>query len=504
MLRFSFRSVIVAGTFIIATSAISTLFAQNYDYSHRKSAGKIATSKPGATIHATLIRNHFGFGGSINYWGFDTLVAGTDGVTQNYGDAFKQYFDYATPENEMKWPSNQYDTVEIEPYYGLADSIVSFCTNNDIKVRAHNLFWNEKTDWIPKYTKNLGTADFKAAMAKRIESAMTHWKGQVAQWDIINEIIHGKDGSTPTSGLLETMSGDPNIFSWILEEARKIDNTVPFVINDYSMETSDPTIDKYVAKCKPLASKFDIVGVEGHYGDKADLLTKNTVDTKVSKIVTGLNKKVWFTEVDWSFSISQSPAKMEELMRTCFANKNVDGLVLWVWAKRKMWRDLSSYLVDSLLVETPTGKKWKDVRKEWKTDTTVTADANGEITLAGYQGKYRLVAGDDTSIVYLYPENKTEILVPFSTTGIKTGSVQSRMQSATIRLNGKVINLSIPTENKSLYLSTFSISGKLISKIPLSFNNGTASIANLPSGCHTYRIGTADKTYYSGLGMDVR
>jgi len=508
MFRFSSRSVAAASTLIFAAGVVSALFAQTYDYSHRISTATVSkdlNAKAGQDVKATLIRNHFGFGGQINAWSFDTIIKGEAGVTQNYFDAFRQYFDYATPENEMKWTSNMWgDTMPSGAWYDPADRIIDSCDKYGIKVRGHNLFWNEKKDWIPKWSRELGTTDFKKAMKDRIESAMTHFKGKVVQWDIINEIIHGENGSTPAAGqgLLETMSGDQNVFAWILDEARKIDSC-PFVINDYNLATAND-YDKYVTKCLPLKEKFDIIGDEGHFSDA--VFSRSDIDTKINKMATGLGKKAWFTEIDWSFAVSKSPEQMELLMRTSFANKNIDGMVLWVWCKRKMWRELNSYLVDSLFVETETGKTWKKLRKEWKTDTTVKAEADGGLKFKGYQGQYQLVQGDDTAIVYLHPEDKVEIIKAFEgSIAIQPNSAQSKVQSATVRLNGTTINLPMGlSENKQLYLSAYTISGKFISKIPLTFHNGNATVSMLPLDGNTYRIGTADKTYHTGMGVQVR
>lgn len=499
-----FRLASWAGMLVFSGSIASALFAQ-YDYSCRKSTCKF-TLDPGATVKATLVRNHFGFGASINRWSFDTLKKGEKGVTQDYGDAFKQYFDYATPENEMKWPSLEYGDTKIDPpNFGGADDIVDFCDKNDIKVRGHNLFWNEKTDWLPNYVKNLNAADFKAEMLDHLTKTLTHYKGKVVQWDIINEIIHGENGTTPATGqgLLEKMSGDNNIFSWILDQSRAVDNQSIFVINDYNL-TPGNDVSKYVSKCTAIKSKFDLIGDEGHFGDGANnSISKDNINSKVSTLVQGLNKHVWFTEVDWAISVSQSPDKMEELMRTCFSNPNIDGITLWVWCKRKMWRELTSYLVDSLLTETATGAKWRSVRNEFRTEENLTADASGKINFTGYQGKYRLLINNkDTGYVYLYPNDSTQIIsLPTSVKHF----MQPTMRSVSVNLNGTILNLSVaPTENRALFLSAYSISGKLISKVPLTMHKNTASITKLPAGCHVFRICSADKTYYTGMGVDVR
>jgi GH35 family endo-1,4-beta-xylanase len=496
------QSVLLCGLFLLYLNQ-SDGNAQNYNYSHRmrdcnivvKSDGQVLS---GAKISVKQIRNHFGFGASINRWAFDT-------IGEEYGKTFAKYFDLATPENEMKWPSAQWDTVKVEPYFEPADYIVDFCKRNDILVRGHNLFWNEKKDWLPKWTLTLGKTEFKQAMQERIDDAMTHFNGKTAQWDVVNEIVHGVNGTTPTVTMLDSASGDPDIFKWILQEARKKDPDSKFVINDYNLIERWDVIDKFVAKVRPLAPYYDIVGCEGHFGD---YLEKSSYEPKINRIAEQLGKPIWLTEVDFSVQ-GNVPDKVEELMRTCFANKNVEGLIFWIWHKRKMWREMNSYLVDSLLQETPSGKRWRDIREEWKTKDSGTTDNGGKYSFHGYQGKYIVTTtvGDvvDVDTVYLEPgtgaKNIEVIYNPITVNISKFNNATS--QFSTVIVNGKMVHFkgySKKTEN--MYLSAFTISGKLIAKTPVDITNGVMAVT-VPSGCHIFRISTEKEVLYTGMGFQL-
>jgi GH35 family endo-1,4-beta-xylanase len=507
------RRIVFCGAAMIAASLLSGTFAEvasgGYDYSHRKSKCKV-TVTPNATVRAKLVRNHFAFGASINKWSFDTLQKGVAGVTQNYGDVFIKYFDFATPENEMKWAYVQGDTVMGPPNWKKADFLMEFCQKNNILVRGHNLFWNEKKDWIPKWTWGMDKTAFKAAMRERIDSAMTKFNGQVVQWDIINEIVHAVNGTTPSTTMLDSMTGDPNIFAWILDEARKIDKTAKFVINDYNLSTGEAS-QLYINKCKPLAAKFDLIGDEGHFG--TGVFTKATIDSKVKTLVDGLGgKKLCFTEVDWQFDSTQSPAKMEEILRTCFANKNIEGMILWVWTKRRMWRPMTSVIVDSLLVETPAGKKYREVRAEWKTDTTGTADANGLFSFTGYQGRYQIISGSDTQCVYLYPGDSTAVLsdqkkcnCPDVAELPVMGIGRNPQPAHGITLRGKTLLGDLAALcGQKLSLVTYSLSGKQLSEIAITPTTSAAIVPAVPAGCHVYRVCSAGRTLFTGVNLNIR
>jgi GH35 family endo-1,4-beta-xylanase len=498
----------VMTAFLSLWGASAEAGAGGYDYSHRKSVGKV-TVRPGATVRARLVRNHFTFGASINRWSFDTLQKDVAGVTQDYGDAFVNYFDVATPENEMKWTSVQGDSVKRPPDWTDADFLMDFCLRNNIAVRAHNLFWVEKRDWIPKWTWTLGPAEFRAAMSERISDAMTRFKGKVVQWDIINEIIHGYAGQTPAVTMFDTMSGDPNVFAWILDEARKIDGATPFVLNDYNLIPSNQS-PQYIAKCKPLMGRFDVIGDEGHYGNY--VFNRANIDSKAKALSDGLGgKKIWCTEVDWQFDVSLSPSKMEEIMRTCFANRNIEGLILWTWVKRRMWLPMTSVLADSLLVETPTGKRYREVRAEWKTDTTGKADAQGVFTFTGYQGRYQIVSDGDTQCVYLYPRDSTVVLSDRQACRCPPAAVlrgEIVRQPADIHgitFRGKTLTCGgNALKGRNLSLAVYSLDGRRIREIPFTMTDAVFAFPELPRGCAVFRLRGAGRTLWTGIAANTR
>ncbi len=500
----------IACAILLLNGAVAGIFAKSssggYDYSHRMRDCDVlveidGAAIQGATVDIKQIRNHFGFGASINRWAFDTLGEG-------YGEAFLKYFDYATPENEMKWEYvHKADTVnKTDPDYTRADYLIEFLQKNDILIRGHNLFWNEHTGWIPKWTYTLNQAEFKEAMQERITSAMTYFKGKVVQWDVINEIVHARGGGTPATTMLDSATGDPNIFKWILQEARKIDPDCEFVINDYNLIEQYDVADKFIAKVKPLSDYYDVIGCEGHFGD---YMEKSSYLPKIEKLATQLNKPVWLTEVDFTIASNQA-AKVEELMRTCFSNPRIEGLIFWVWCKRRMWREnLSSYFVDSLLQETPTGKKWREVREEWKTKTNGTTNSAGKYSFKGYQGKYMatVTSGGNTMVDTFYLEpgsGAKEVALRFDIVDIKRGGSGPGLRADVLCVNGRPIYMTIPAGGRQLYLSTYSVAGKLLSKIPVSVRGGGNLISNVPVGCHVFRIGTGERTLYAGRGLQLR
>jgi endo-1,4-beta-xylanase len=346
-----FRFIILIILTCFSIELLAATSAGDYDYSHRKRDCEITVIAPGGEPFAgtllgiELLQNDFAFGGTIRYEGFDS-------IGDEYGAWFSNYFDIATPENEMKWEFAMKCSQKCDPDFSKADSLIAWLSDKKIPVRGNNLFSNEKVERIPEWTRNLGKTEFKQAMLERISTAMEHFKRKVELWDLINEICHGEDGSLLSNNMLETRSGDPNILGWIMDEARKKDTSANFIINDFAIATSSDqaAADKFINKLKPLSSKFQIVGAKGHFSTRMD---KNSWEPKINYLAQQLGKPVWLTDLDFSVDINQAPEKMEELMRTCFANPKVTGLTIKSWCGAlKTHSNFSSLFIDSLKTET--------------------------------------------------------------------------------------------------------------------------------------------------------
>ena len=461
------------------------------------------------TVGIRQIRSHFGFGACFN----KELGFGVDSA--KYCDAFSRYFEWATPENCMKWTY----TDEMDDYqdYDDADQLVSWCEVHDINVRGHNLFWNEHTDWLPNWTKELTSAEaFKTAMNRRIQSAMTHFNGKLAHWDIINELIHGRDHTTPEVTMLDSATGESDIFLWILNEARKIDTTARFTVNEYAIVESysnEGTHSIFINKVLDLiklGAPIDIVGLEGHFGDVMD---QADYKAKLDFVSSYISRPIWLTEVDFTADTTVRADKLEELMRTAYAHPNVGGLVLWVWWEGRRWREaLNSVLVDSAFVENDMGVRWRMMRDKWKTATNRTSDANGNVVFTGFHGKYvaQVVDGEKFYADTFYLDPGAEVksvnvnlveVAPFEPVGIAEVRPRS-MKTLPMRLNRRTVLLNLPSERTTeILLSTYSVSGRLLSSRKLSIKDGCDIISHLPAGCHIYRISAEGRTLYTGVGL---
>ncbi len=437
------------------------------------------------------LRNHFGFGAATPWWPFKK--AGID--RDKYASCFLRYFEWATPENEMKW--EYINSAEDWENYDDADSLVNWCLANDIKVRGHCLFWNEDEKWLPPWAREItDPALFKAAMKRRIEGTVSHYKGKVAHWDAINEIIHTLQHTVEIPGMLARRSGDPDIFAWIIKSAREIDPYAKMCVNEYNVIELASDAKAYIEEIKSIESKgarIDIVGLEGHF---TTYMERNSYLERIDTIVNSLpGKEFWLTEVDFNIDTSIRADKMEELMRTCFAHPAIGGLILWVWWEGNRWGGHSSFLVDSNLTENELGARWKSVRDEWRTNTEGTTNAEGVYAFRGFHGKYEASVEIDgtvyTDTFYLEPGKGAKTVE--LDIGTDIGTIRNKnilTDNMIFNINGKSIEAKLSaTSRRPIRLSVYDLTGRLVYSMPVIIENSRAAVRyNVPGGCHILRL----------------
>jgi len=98
-----------------------------------------------------------------------------------------RHFNTITPENDMK---PQYISPAENTYnYTNADRLVNSIIGSNMKVVGHTLLWHSQ---IPQWQKDMAGKNRDvalAAMKKNITDVVTHFKGKIYIWDVLNEIF---------------------------------------------------------------------------------------------------------------------------------------------------------------------------------------------------------------------------------------------------------------------------------------------------------------------------
>jgi len=272
------------------------------------------------------------------------------------GELIKKQFNSLTPENVMK-PAlihpeeNKYNW---EP----ADKIVAFAQANGMKVRGHTLCWHTQTGaWMTKDAQGnqISKEIAFARLKEHITTVVSHFKGKVYAWDVLNEII--SDSASTTKIYRETapwykICGDefiPKIYQW----AHEADPNAILFYNDYNTENPVKREKIYNMLKKLLAQGVPIqgIGLQAHWrlDDPNEQQIKESIDRFAS-----LGLKVQFTELDVTTLGNRSDTtktytpekemKQTEFYKMAFKvfrekKSAITGVTFWNISDRGSWLD---------------------------------------------------------------------------------------------------------------------------------------------------------------------
>ena len=212
-------------------------------------------------------------------------------LTGSYDTTIRREFNSITAENEMKMQniftsSGTYNWAEV-------DKLLAYATANKLNVHGHALIWHSS---IPEWLKNYSGTDaaFELEIKNYITAVVTHCKGKVKAWDVVNEAVN--DGGGMRNTLFRQRMGADYVtkcFRW----AREADPNVLLFYNDYNTSYDISKQNAVYALVDVLKTNnvIDGVGIQMHVNYNAPTKAQITVDT--NRIVEkGL--KVHYSEVD--------------------------------------------------------------------------------------------------------------------------------------------------------------------------------------------------------------
>lgn len=193
-------------------------------------------------------------------------AAVTPRLLREQGNFIRTHFVSITAENEMKFEALQPSRGKYN--FKIADEMVDFAMNNNMKMRGHTLVWHQQTpDWVFEST-NGGKAtreELLANMENHIKEVVGRYKGRIYCWDVANEVIDDKDAYIRKSKWLDIVGED--YIEKAFQYAHHADEKALLFYNDYNA-TEPAKRDKIFRLVKDLLDK-DVpvhgIGLQGHW-----------------------------------------------------------------------------------------------------------------------------------------------------------------------------------------------------------------------------------------------
>ena len=184
-----------------------------------------------------------------------------------YYETAAKHYNVFVAENVMKPQSiNPADTGNY--VFTGADKLMDFCEAQGAALRGHTLCWYQQTPDFWFHDKETGALVSRDALLARMEDYITavvsHCKGRVAVWDVVNEAISDSSGLRREDGgcfypaIIGDLDGDGNDWDYIekaFEFAHAADPDARLFLNEYSLESNKRKLDDFCRMLTDLMEK---------------------------------------------------------------------------------------------------------------------------------------------------------------------------------------------------------------------------------------------------------
>jgi len=298
------------------------------------------------TLRSLADKNNIYIGAILNSQWFSGQLPG------NYEQIHKTQFNIVVAENEMKFDATEPSEGQFN--YNNGDKMVKYAQQNGMRVRGHALAWHSQVPgWVnQKYGGN--KKELLRVLKNHIEKVVGHWKGQVAEWDVVNEAISNNEPQWRTGSVWYQGIG-PEFIDSAFVWAHAVDPDAELCYNDYNLEQGvNPKakagflleqVKRWVANGIPIHCVGSQTHVEDTTTDKHFIGSPDSLRS-LAKELAKLNVKLKITELDIGFKsgINVSKSDLERQGQTfrqyldiVLEEPNADTYLIWGVSDKWSW-----------------------------------------------------------------------------------------------------------------------------------------------------------------------
>ena len=190
----------------------------------------------------------------------------TNGKTPDVEKVVQAQFNQVVAENCMKGEENHPEVNRFD--FSDGDRLAEWAQKNGKTLTGHCLVWHSQPPkWM--FTDKEGNLVSRETLIGRmynhIMTVMTHYKGKVKGWDVVNEAIQD-DGSYRQSLYYKIIG--PEFIELAFQFAHEADPDAELYINDYSMAkpAKREAYVKLLRQFKAKGLRIDAIGMQSHNG----------------------------------------------------------------------------------------------------------------------------------------------------------------------------------------------------------------------------------------------
>jgi endo-1,4-beta-xylanase len=292
--------------------------------------GKVTAVNLNQTLRALGDRHNLRIGTAVD---MSALAA-----DPTYERLVGEQFSSVTPENVMKW--QPVEAVRGQLTFGPADALVDYARAHGQKVRGHTLVWhNQLPNWL---TGGTFTPDeLRQILRQHIIDEVTHFKGKIWQWDVVNEAFND-DGTLRDSLWLRQLG--PGYIADVFRWAHQADPRALLFYNDFNIEgvtAKSTAVYTLVQQLRQDRVPIDGVGIQGHFGTQFGF--NGDVPENMARFAA-LGLDVAVTEVDVRSVLPMDNPKRQAqaqgysvLMKACLLTPRCLSYTVWGFSDKYQW-----------------------------------------------------------------------------------------------------------------------------------------------------------------------
>ena len=368
---------------------------------HRMGTVTIRT-EPGADVHVDQLRHEFWFGAALSSGMFSSRANAE--TAAKYKQVFLENYNSAVTENALKWHSMERRRGQID--YSIVDAMLEWTDQNEIPLRGHNIYWGV-SGRVQDWQKQLDDQTLRDVLKDRGLTIAKRYRGRFAEYDLNNEMMH--------DNYYEKRLG-PQITKEMAGWVKEGDPQAVLYLNDYDILTGSQ-LERFVAHVQAMLDRgvaFDGLGVQGHLHSESfkpealqnalDTLAKFDLPIRITEFNLPGQRSAYMRDRRRQMTAEQEEAKAKGIVdyyTICFAHPAVDGILMWGFWEGANWIPASS-LYKRDWTPTPAAHAYHDlIYKQWWTNWTGKADADGKCTLRAYYGQHRVTVGGQAKTIEL-------------------------------------------------------------------------------------------------------
>jgi endo-1,4-beta-xylanase len=262
---------------------------------------------------------------------FGTAVSLNRLSDSTYSTILNREFNSVTAENEMKIDALEPQQNQFN--FTTADRLITRANEMGAKVRGHTLAWHSQQ---PGWMQNMSGTALRNAMKNHITQVMTHYKGKIDSWDVVNEAFDDGNGGRRDSNLQRTGN------DWIedaFKTARAADPAAKLCYNDYNTDNwswaKTQGVYNMVRDFKARGVPIDCVGFQSHFNSGSPY--PGNYRTTLQNFAD-LGVDVQITELDIEGSGSTQATTYGNVVRDCLAVTRCNGITVWGIRDTDSWR----------------------------------------------------------------------------------------------------------------------------------------------------------------------